>query len=186
MTDRAEALVVVDVQAGWVAGRHAVVGADALVSALTAAAAAARDAGALVVHVQDVGDEDATVPPGSPGRALVLPVDPGDEVVSKCTGDAFVGTGLGDLLRSRGVRCVVVSGLQSEMCVADTVRSALRLGFTVVLPRDAHATRDVPPDGAVAGVPAVQVARVAEWSLGDEVVVVDRVAEVEFGSGSGS
>ena len=181
MSTPADALVVVDVQRGWVSGPQAVSGGDALVSALAGAATAARDAGALVVHVQDVGDEDSSVPPGSPGRELVLPVEPSDVVLPKLTGDAFAGTDLEALLRSRGVRTVAVGGLQSEMCVADTARTALRLGFTVVLPRDAHATRDIPADGPVPGVPAAQVARVAEWSLGDEVVVVDRAADVEFG-----
>ncbi len=180
MSPRAEALVVVDVQRGWVSGPHAVAGGEALVPVLESAAAAARAAGAVVVHVQDVGDEDSSVPAGSSGRELVLPVEPSDAVVPKLAGDAFAGPGLEALLRSRGVRSVVVAGLQSEMCVADTARTALRLGFAVVLPRDAHATRDIQADGAAAGVPAAQVARVAEWSLGDELVVVERVASVQF------
>lgn len=184
MSCRAEALVVVDVQRGWVSGPHAVAGGEALVPVLEAAAGAARAARAVVVHVQDVGDEDSSVPAGSPGRELVLSVEPPDVVVPKLTGDAFAGTDLEAVLRSRGVRAVVVTGLQSEMCVADTARTALRLGFAVVLPRDSHATRDIPAHGVAAGVPAAQVARVAEWSLGDELVVVDRVAEVDFASGS--
>jgi hypothetical protein len=55
-------------------------------------------------------------------------------------------------------------------------------GFTVVLPRDGHTTYDVPADGAAApAVPAPLVSRVAEWSLGDEVIAPDRVADVAFG-----
>lgn len=177
----AEALVAVDVQRGWVSGPAAVAGADALVSVLERAAAAARSVGALVVHVQDVGDDDSSVPPGSPGRELVLAVRPSDVVVPKLTGDAFAGTDLEALLRARGVSTVVVAGLQSEMCVSDTARTALRLGFGVVLPRDAHATRDIPVDGRGPAVPAAQVARVAEWSLGDELVVVEGLVDVVFG-----
>lgn len=176
------ALVVVDVQRGWVGGSHAVVGADDLLVTLAAGADAARAAGALVVHVQDVGDEDSSVPPGTPGRDLVLRVRDGDVVVPKLTGDAFHDTDLEALLRAAGVATVAVAGLQSEMCVADTARSALALGYRVVLARDAHATYDVSAEGAGPAVPAAQVSRVAEWSLGDQVVLVDRLAEVGFAS----
>jgi nicotinamidase-related amidase len=176
----AEALVVVDVQRGWVTGEHAVDGAERLVQVLAEAAEAARDAGALLVHVQDVGDEDSSVPVGSAGRDLVLRVVDGDALVAKLTGDAFAGTDLERILRGAGVETIAVTGLLSEMCVADTARTALRLGFGVVLPRDAHATCAIAPEGDGVAVPAAQVRRVAEWSLGDELVVVDTVAEVTF------
>ena len=74
--------------------------------------------------------------------------------------------------------CLV--GIQSEMCVAATARGAMARGFTVVLPRDGHTTYDVPADGRAPAVPAAQVSRVAEWSLGDEVVAPDRLADVRF------
>lgn len=68
----------------------------------------------------------------------------------------------------------------SEMCVAATARGAMTRGFTVVLPRDGHTTYAVPADGAAPAVPATHVSRVAEWSLGDEVVAPD-TADVRFG-----
>jgi nicotinamidase-related amidase len=176
----AEALVLVDMQQGWLAGELAVDGAEQLVATLTGAAGTARAAGALVVHVQDVGDEDPAVPAGSPGRELALPVEEGDVLVRKLSGDAFAGTDLEQVLRRTGARTIVVAGLLSEMCVADTARTALRLGFGVVLPRDAHSTHAVPAEGVGVAVPAAQVRRVAEWSLGDEPVVVDAVADVAF------
>ncbi len=75
---------------------------------------------------------------------------------------------------------VCLVGIQSEMCVAATARGALARGFAVVLPRDGHTTYDVPADGGAPAVPAAQVSRVAEWSLGDEVVVPDRLVDVRF------
>ncbi|MFC5175941.1 isochorismatase family protein [Nocardioides taihuensis] len=176
----AEALVVVDVQQGWLEGQHAVEGADALLDALRATLAAARAAGALVVHVEDIGDSDSAVPPGSPGRQLVLEVLPGEPVVRKTEGDGFAGSELGDLLRESLVRTVVIGGQQSEMCVAATARGALLRELTVVLPRDCHATRAVPADGDAPAVPAEHVRRVAEWSLGDGVLTPARGADVPF------
>jgi len=71
-------------------------------------------------------------------------------------------------------------GIQSEMCVAATARGAMSRGLTVVLPRDGHTTYAVPADGTAPAVSAAHVSRVAEWSLGDEVVAPDRVAGVVF------
>ena len=176
----AQALLVVDVQRGWVSGSHAVDSAESLLARLQDGLAAARAGGALVIHVQDVGEADSSVPPGSPGRELALPVLPGETVLPKTVDDAFLETGLQDLLRSAGVRTVVIGGLQSEMCVAATARGALARSFSVVLPRDLHSTREIPGDDERPVVPAEQVRRVAEWSLGDEVVVVRSIADVRF------
>jgi nicotinamidase-related amidase len=101
-------------------------------------------------------------------------------VVTKARDDGFEGTDLDALLRSRGAVRPCVVGIQSEMCVAGTARGALARGYEVVLPRDGHTTYDVPADGAAPGVPAALVARVAEWSLGDEVVTPERLAQVVF------
>ncbi|HYE14442.1 MAG TPA: isochorismatase family protein, partial [Pyrinomonadaceae bacterium] len=64
------------------------------------------------------------------------------EVVSKGLGDedcysAFDGTGLAEMLRSRGVREVWVGGLATDYCVKNTVLDALRSGFRVRAVRDA-------------------------------------------------
>ena len=101
-TPTAQALVIVDVQSGWLTGPHAVDGAEGLLARLEDGLSAARAGGALVVHVQDVGEADSSVPPGSAGRELALPVLPGDAVLPKAVDDAFVGTGLERLLRERG------------------------------------------------------------------------------------
>ena len=176
----AQAMVVVDVQRGWVEGAHAVHGADDLLDRLSAGLAAARAAGALVVHLQDVGDADSSVAPGTAGRQLALAPLPDEHVIRKTVDDGFAETDLERRLRAAGVESVVIGGLQSEMCVASTVRAALARQFSVILPRDAHATHDIPASDGVPQVPAAQVRRVAEWSLGDEIVVVSGIADVTF------
>ena len=61
------------------------------------------------------------------------------------------------------------------------MRSALRRQLGVVIAREAHATYDVPEQGSLApSVPARLAARAAEWSLGDEPVMVDRSWQVAF------
>jgi nicotinamidase/pyrazinamidase len=53
----------------------------------------------------------------------------------------FEGTGLGDLLRERGITQVTVVGLATDYCVKNTALDALRQGFQVTV--DATAVRGV-------------------------------------------
>ena len=176
---RADALVVVDVQRALVSGDHAVADADAYLERWTAALESARTAGVPVIHLQDDGAwPGSLIPRGSVGWELVLPVADGERVISKARDDGFDGTDLESILRDAGVTRPCLVGIQSEMCVAATARGAMARGLTVLLPRDGHTTYDVPADGAAPAVPADHVSRVAEWSLGDEVVAPDRLADL--------
>ena len=174
-----DTLLIVDVQRELVAGEHAVSGASAFLDRLAAALAAARGGGATVIHLQDDGDRVITH--GTSGWQLALSPAPGEPVVAKKHDDGFVDTDLEQLLRASGAHRICLVGIQSEMCVAATARAAISRGFTVVLPRDGHTTYDVPADGTAPAVSAAQVSHVAEWSLGDEVIAPERVADVGFG-----
>jgi nicotinamidase-related amidase len=188
MTDRAlpvQALLVVDVQADAVRGDRAVPEADRLVERTAELIARARKDGALVVHVQNDGPPGAGDEPGTPGWELHHAVEdsPTEVVIRKLRDDGFHGTPLGGLLRDSGVRALAVCGVMSEMCVQATARTALELGYRVVMPHDAHATHDIPAAPGISGpVPAATVSRVAEWALGSDLEVVARAADVEFAS----
>lgn len=180
VTPEPQTLILVDLQRSFVEGPTALPGNDRLLAVADAQRAAARAAGALVVHVQNDGTAATLDEPGTRGWELVLSPDATDEVVRKNKDSAFVGTGLHELLRDYGVTAVSVCGVMSEMCVAATARSALELGYGVVLAHDAHATYPVPGFGDEPEVPADQAARVAEWSLGDEVHIVPASADITF------
>lgn len=178
---RADAIVVVDVQRALVAGERAVEDAAAHLDRWAAALGAARAAGVPVVHLRDNGaDPDSLIPRDSSGWELVLPVHDGEPVLDKTGDDGFEGTDLGAILRDAGVTRPCLVGIQSEMCVAATARGAMARGLTVVLPRDGHTTYDVPADGSSPGVPAAHVSRVAEWSLGEELVAPESLADIRF------
>lgn len=177
---RADLLLVIDVQRALVTGEHAVPGAAEFLDRIRTVVEAARASGAPVVHLQDDGGHLITK--GTDGWRLAVPAVAGEPVVGKTHDDAFAGTDLAAILRASGAGRVCLVGIQSEMCVASTARGAIARGFTVVLPRDAHTTYDVPADGSAPAVPAAHVSRVAEWSLGDEVIAPDRVADVAFGT----
>ncbi|MFI9239062.1 cysteine hydrolase family protein [Streptomyces cinnamoneus] len=177
------ALLVVDAQSAFVSGEGAVPGAARLLTHVNELISGARAAGALVVHLQNDGPPGADDEPGTPGWELHLPVRPGpaEVVVRKTEDDGFYETRLQELLSRSGVRALAVCGVMSEMCVSATARTALELGYRVVLPHDAHATYDIPPAAGISGpVPAAMVARTAEWALGDGIEIVAHAADVEF------
>ncbi|WP_249018833.1 isochorismatase family protein [Conexibacter sp. S30A1] len=104
-----------------------------------------------------------------------------EQVIRKSIDDGFGGTELASILTAHRVRSVAVCGVLSEMCVSATARSAMNLGWDVVLAHDAHATYDIPAAPGLAGsVPHTVVSRVAEWALGDNIAVTPRAADVEF------
>jgi ureidoacrylate peracid hydrolase len=65
-------------------------------------------------------------------------------VVTKHRYSAFVDTSLDLVLRSRGVRTIVVTGTATNVCVESTARHGHMLDYYVVLPADASATPDLP------------------------------------------
>jgi len=137
---------------------------------LAALLGAARDRGVLIMHVQNTalpdrmsdspaqirfnlrmhasarGDGPAlryTVP-GTPGHEFVpeLAPAPGELVVSKFRSSAFWGTNLQLLLRSNGVKTVVVAGCTTEGCVESTARDAMFSDHYVVVAADCVGSDD--------------------------------------------
>jgi ureidoacrylate peracid hydrolase len=65
---------------------------------------------------------------------------PADIVLEKPRWCAFQYTELEAILRNLGVRRLIVAGLQTNVCVETTVRSALMRNFIVAVPEDAVST----------------------------------------------
>ncbi|MBT2442478.1 cysteine hydrolase [Streptomyces sp. ISL-36] len=178
-----EALLVVDVQSAFVTGDTAVPAAARLLDRTTDLIARARRSGAIVVHLQNDGPPGSDDEPHTPGWELHHGVQSGptEAVIRKTRDDGFAGTSLGSLLTEAGVKSLAVCGVMSEMCVQATARTALALGYRVVLPHDAHATQDIPAaPGIGERVPADTVSRVAAWALSGEAETVTPAAAVTF------
>jgi nicotinamidase/pyrazinamidase len=157
------ALVVVDVQNDFADphGGLAVGDAESVIPVLNAEIAAARDAGAVVVYTQDwhpaatphFAKDGGTWPVhcvgGTWGAELHpgLVADAGPSVRKGTNGEdgysgftmrdplsgATVPTELDGLLRSAGIRRVVVGGLATDYCVRATVLDALALGYEAIV-----------------------------------------------------
>jgi len=93
-----------------------------------------RNSEMLVYHVRH------NFEPGGDIHPYVKPL--GDEpVISKEQVNAFVGTGLLEMMQKDSVEQLVICGMQTHMCVEAAVRAAHDYGFTCLLASDACATR---------------------------------------------
>lgn len=81
---------------------------------------------------------------GSEGQAIVdeLAPEPGDWVVKKYRSSGFWGTNLDLLLRSNGIKTLVMTGATTEGCVESTARDALFNDYYVVVAEDCVASDD--------------------------------------------
>ncbi|HCM9253272.1 cysteine hydrolase family protein [Enterobacter cloacae] len=66
-----------------------------------------------------------------------------DTIITKATPSSFVGTDLDAQLKKKGIKTVIVIGLMTHMCISSTARDAVPLGYSVIIPEDATATRDL-------------------------------------------
>ena len=134
------ALLVIDMQVGNVGAAYE---REALVARLAGLVAAARAAGTPVVFIQH---EDDWLRPGMPEWQFLDALAPaaGELVIRKRASDAFYETPLREELAARGVRRLIVTGVQTELCVDATCRRAASEGFDVTLVADGHTTDDSP------------------------------------------
>lgn len=140
----ATALLLIDVQANMFDPASPVADAAALEARLRSLLARARAARALVVFVRNSGGPGDPDVPGTPGWELLHGLDPDEHelVLDKSTCNTFTSTDLAEQLESRGVRQLVIAGLQSEFCVRETALGAVGSGYRTTLVSDGHSTYD--------------------------------------------
>ncbi|HEX2774383.1 MAG TPA: cysteine hydrolase family protein [Micromonosporaceae bacterium] len=147
-------LLVIDVQAGfdhpsW--GERNNPEAEANIAQLGGVWAAA---GRPIVRVRHASTRpDSPLRPDAPGFAyhpVAAQLQPALEI-TKSVHSAFLGTpDLGDWLKARGARQLVITGIQTNRCCETTARMAGDLGYDVLFAIDATYTfSERGPDGAL-------------------------------------
>ena len=100
----------------------------------------------LRLHLASHGDLEPLqyAADGSEGQGIIdeLALQPGDLVVKKYRSSGFWGTNLDMLLRSNGIKSVVMTGCTTEGCVESTARDALFNDYYVVIAEDCVASDD--------------------------------------------
>jgi len=160
------ALVVIDIQQFYFEG-----GLVPLTGSVEAAGQARRVLEAFrarklpIFHVRHVPKSVALVE-GEPADAQyrIRPeVQPaaGEKIVTKRYANSFRETDLLDSLRQKGIKTLVIVGMQTHMCVEAASRAATDLGFDVVVVHDACATRPLEFDGRTVPADMVHAAALA-------------------------
>jgi len=171
------ALLLIDLQNGLLLGDGAVHDSGAVIDRAALLLAAARAAGAPVLHVQhqETAAEGPLVP-GSAAWALHGALAPlaGEPVIAKRHCSAFIGTDLCQRLQELRVKTLVVAGLQTEFCIDTNVRVAQSLGYAVTLAQDAHSTCDTPV------LTAVQIIAHHNRALGSSIAQLRRAMDISF------
>lgn len=156
------ATVVIDLQNEYLpTGKLALVGIEQALAnaARVIAGARARARGEVVVHVRHESPSP-NAPffiPGTEGVQIHPTVAPreSEPVIVKNHPNAFLQTGLKQLLDDKDIKELTIVGAMSHMCIDASTRAASDFGYKTTVVHDACATRDLEFRGQT--VPAAQV-----------------------------
>lgn len=170
-------LVLIDYQNEYLAGPLALEDVAKAIACAAELLAAARAAGALIVHVAHRGTVGGFFDRAQPRGAFIDPLKPlpGEAIVEKPRPNAFSDTDLAALVGPSGSE-IVVAGFMTHNCVSSTVRAALDLGLATTIAGDACATRDLPSPNGIVKARDVQRAELA--ALADRHACVVDVADL--------
>jgi nicotinamidase-related amidase len=138
------ALIVVDMQVGLFAGQPPRCDAEGTIARINQLIGVIRQNG-RIVFIQHTEAADGLAR-GSNEWSLLPSLDRAveDLVIEKTACDSFLETTLEETLRGEGIDELVIAGCATDFCVDTTIRAAAALRFKVVVPSDAHTTRDRP------------------------------------------
>lgn len=135
------ALLVIDVQVAMFADDDPVYDGANLLEKLKTLIARARAAEIPVIYVRH-SEEGSPMAYGQPGWQIHPAIAPqeSDLIVDKRFPDSFMQTNLKAELEARSIKRLIISGIQTEVCVDTTSRSAFSQGYDLTLVKDAHST----------------------------------------------
>lgn len=172
-------LLLIDMQNEYLDGPIAVPEAGPAIDAAGRLLAAARAAGAPVLHIAHRGRPGGLFDRAAERGRLVAALTPavGEAVIEKPLPNAFAATDLAERIAATGRRELLLAGFMTHMCVSSTARAALDLGYRVTIAGDACGARDL-PDGRGGALPARLVHDVALAALADRFAIVARTEDL--------
>lgn len=169
-------LLLIDHQNEYLAdGGLPLTGIDAAVTEIGKLLAAARKAGAPIVHVRHHGKPGgALFNPEGPKAAFIAGVGPqgNERIVTKGLPNSFAGTDLDAVLKELGRKELIIAGFQTHMCVSATARNAIDHGYRGVVVNAACADRDLPDPTGSGTIPAAEMHRITMAALNDRFALV--------------
>jgi nicotinamidase-related amidase len=151
--DRAP-LIVIDLQTGMFDGRvePPIHDSTAIASRVCKLLDWARRAKRPIAFIRHDGPEGDPLAPGQPGWPVwpELGQAAGEPTFSKNVASAFSNAEFRKWVANSGANEVVITGAQTNECVAGTVKAAIVAGLKVTVVSDAHSTIDMPQEPASA------------------------------------
>lgn len=139
---RDTALLIIDVQAGMFMEAEQPCAGEQMLANINHLLAQARASEMPVIYVQHGSPVGSSLEPGTPGWQIHSAIAPlaTEPIVQKRFPDSFQETNLQAVLTERGIKQLIIAGMQTEFCVDTTCRRAASLGYDVTLVQDAHST----------------------------------------------
>ncbi|QNK40392.1 cysteine hydrolase family protein [Caproicibacter fermentans] len=139
------ALLVVDVQNGLMdegpyQGEQVLKNIEALIPVC-------RENDVEVIYIRHDGGKGSELEPGTGGFEICARISPqsDEKIFTKTYNSAFLKTGLKDYLTQKGIREIILVGMQTEYCIDSTCKTAFELGFRVLIPEGTFTTFDNGP-----------------------------------------
>ncbi len=138
------ALLVIDVQEGMFVPEYPVFQGEVLLDKIEGLITKARANQIPVIYIQHNEEPGEQLVPHSKAWKIHSRIAPqeSDTIVQKHVQDGFHETDLQTSLEALGIRKLVVTGIQTDMCVNATSKRASQLGYEVTVVEDAHTTYD--------------------------------------------
>ncbi len=138
--NKTAALLVIDVQQGLFGKSTPIYKAEEILQNITTLIDRAHQAGTPVIYIQH-SDQRGLIK-DSPDWQLHSRLQPleTDTLIHKQHGNAFEETNLQDVLQSKNIHSLVITGLVTHGCFKATCIGALELGYRVIAVKDAHSS----------------------------------------------
>lgn len=136
-----KALLVIDVQNAMF--DEGIANGETLLQNLKKLISKARATNTPVFYIQHNEVTGEPLENGTKGWEIhpdITPVEGIDTVIQKTRPDSFFQTNLETELEKKGIEHLILTGLQTEMCVDTTCRRAVSMEYQVTLVSDAHGT----------------------------------------------
>ena len=96
----------------------------------------------MVIFIQHDGSRQGDFIQGTEEWQLLpaLKRHASDQYISKTANDCFYRSSLQDLLQSKGIRELVITGCATDFCVDATIKSAFTKDYNITVIKDGHTT----------------------------------------------
>ena len=117
---------------------------DSFAANVSTLIAAARENGVEVIYIRHDDGEGQPLSRGSAGFDIYSGFAPegGERIFDKCVNSPFRDSGLLEYLQKKGMKRLIVTGLQTDYCIDATVKCGFEHGFEMIVPEYCNSTFD--------------------------------------------